>query len=478
MPFSKLGLSDRLVQGIVASGYTSPTQIQTQAIPLAIEGRDILGRAQTGTGKTAAFVLPTLHRLTQNPTQKRVRHIRALVLTPTRELAQQVDDFVTTYGRFTSISSLAVFGGVNIENQMKRLNRGVDLVVATPGRLLDHINRKTVDLSRVEILVLDEADRMFDMGFINDVRTIVSRIPSERQTLLFSATMSGEIKALVATLQKEPALIEVGERQRPVETVRQHFYGVSQEGKVGLLHHILETQQLESVLVFTRTKHGADKVSRRLERSGQKSVSIHSNRTQAQRQHALVGFKQGRYDILVATDIAARGIDVEGITHVINFDTPAYPEDYIHRIGRTGRAASIGDAITFVSNQERLHLKKIEKFVGNRYELKQYPGFEFEKATPTTNQIWDGTSKKKRKQQVDQERRSDPKHKYQAPKRGDHSRCSSPVVGNQNQVKIQATKQGTSMSKEYDWRQLITAEEETRGAFKKRMKKPLSRKTA
>jgi ATP-dependent RNA helicase RhlE len=263
-----------------------------------------------------------------------------------------------------------------MENQLKRLRRGVDIVIATPGRLLDHINRKTIDLSHVEVLVLDEADRMFDMGFINDVRTIIGRTPAKRQTLLFSATMSKEIRGLVASIQHNPEMIEVGERQKPVETVRQSFYNVEQDMKLTLLLHILKTEKLDSVLVFSRTKHGADKISRRLEKNGLKSVAIHANRTQAQRQRALAGFKQGQYKVLVATDIAARGIDVEGISHVINFDTPAFAEDYIHRIGRTGRASLTGDALTFVSNQERKHLKSIEFFVGKKYDLKRYPGFE------------------------------------------------------------------------------------------------------
>ncbi len=376
MPFSNLGLSDQLVQGILATGYTAPTEIQTRAIPLAVAGKDIIGCAQTGTGKTAAFVLPLLNHLTKVHGQPGHRHVRSLVLTPTRELAQQVEDFITTYGRFTTLQSVSIYGGVNMENQLKRLRRGVDIVIATPGRLLDHINRKTIDLSHVEILVLDEADRMFDMGFINDVRTIIGRTPAKRQTLLFSATMSKEIRALVASIQHNPEMIEVGERQKPVETVRQTFYNVEQDMKLTLLLHILKTEKLDTVLVFSRTKHGADKISRRLEKNGLKSVAIHANRTQAQRQRALAGFKQGQYKVLVATDIAARGIDVEGISHVINFDTPAFAEDYIHRIGRTGRATMTGDALTFVSNQERKHLKSIEFFVGKKYELKRYPGFE------------------------------------------------------------------------------------------------------
>jgi ATP-dependent RNA helicase RhlE len=382
MPFSKLGLADELVQGILATGYTAPTAIQERAIPLAVAGRDIIGCAQTGTGKTAAFVLPMLNHFLKHKHQD--RRTRGLVLTPTRELAQQVEEFVTGYGRFARLTSLAVFGGVSMENQIKRLQRGVDVVVATPGRLIDHINRRTVDLSHVEILVLDEADRMYDMGFIEDVRKIIARIPAKRQTLLFSATMSKEVKALVASIQNKPELIEIGEQRRPVETVQQYFYSSPQELKIDLLLHILNTQEMDSVLVFSRTKHGADKISHRLERSGIKSVAIHSNRTQAQRQRALAGFKQGQYKVMVATDIAARGIDVEGISHVVNYDTPTFAEDYIHRIGRTGRASATGDSITFVSNQENKYLKSIERYTDKRFELKRYPGFEYAKRPSPT----------------------------------------------------------------------------------------------
>ncbi len=378
MPFSQLGLNDQLVQGILAAGYTTPTEIQSRAIPFALQGKDLIGCAQTGTGKTAAFVLPLLQRLSTSH-QSSHRHVRALILTPTRELAQQVEDFIRSYGKFTHLQSLSVYGGVNMNNQVKRLERGVDIVIATPGRLLDHLNRRSVDLSRVECLVLDEADRMFDMGFINDVRKIIARVPADRQTLLFSATMSKDVQKLTASIQKQPEMIEVGPRTKPVDTVTQHFYSVPQDQKMDLLFHVLDSTPMDSLLVFARTKHGADKISRRLERRGVKAVAIHSNRTQAQRDHALAGFKQGQYKVLVATDIAARGIDVEGISHVINYDTPAFAEDYIHRIGRTGRASLKGDALTFVSREEQAHLKKIEHFVEKRYELKRHPSFDYTK---------------------------------------------------------------------------------------------------
>ncbi|HXG39269.1 MAG TPA: DEAD/DEAH box helicase [Bacteroidota bacterium] len=378
MPFTSLGLSDQLVQGILATGFTAPTEIQSRAIPVALAGKDIIGAAQTGTGKTAAFVLPILQRLTQHPHQ-RSHHCRALILTPTRELAHQIDSAITAYGRFLQMRTLAIYGGTNMQNQTKHLLRGVDIIIATPGRLLDHLERKTVNLSHVEVLVLDEADRMFDMGFIQDVKRIVARIPSERQTMMFSATMSKEVRELMSAIQKHPVLIEIGERRSPVNSVRQAFYTAPVNRKMELLLFMLEQKELDSVLVFSRTKHGADKISHRLQRSGIKSVAIHSNRTQAQRQRALGGFRNGEYRVLVATDVAARGIDVEGISHVVNYDIPHFPEDYIHRIGRTGRASATGDAITFVGQEETKHLKALERFTGKRYDITRYPGFDYSK---------------------------------------------------------------------------------------------------
>jgi ATP-dependent RNA helicase RhlE len=376
MPFKSLGLSDKLVQGILATGYTAPTAIQSQAIPTALAGRDIIGCAQTGTGKTAAFVLPILNRLAAYETADQTRHgVKALVLTPTRELALQVEESVRTYGRFMHLRSLAIYGGVGYNPQIQALKRGVDIVVATPGRLIDLMNSRNIDLSKVEVLVLDEADRMMDMGFIPDVRRIVAQVPTERQTLMFSATMSREIRDLTASIQRQPQLIEIGERRNPVATVTQHIFTVQREQKMDLLIHIIEEQNLDCVLVFSRTKHGADRISHRLERRGIRSAALHSNRTQSQRQKALDGFKRGHYRVLVATDIAARGIDVEGISHVINYDTPVYAEDYIHRIGRTGRAMATGDAITFVSRDEEDHLRSIERFIGKRLERKRHPTF-------------------------------------------------------------------------------------------------------
>jgi ATP-dependent RNA helicase RhlE len=374
MPFKSLGLSDPLVQGILATGYIAPTEIQSQAIPTAIGGRDIIGCAQTGTGKTAAFVLPILNRLCHEHATKR-KAIKALILTPTRELALQIEQAIIGYGRFLHFHTLAVYGGVSIEAQLSTLRRGVDIIVATPGRLLDHMYRRSINLGAVEVLVIDEADRMFDMGFINDVRKIITAVPKERQTLLFSATMPPEVRELAAGVQKHPKMIQIGEQRNPIETITQHIYPVQKEHKMELLLHMLQDGQMYSVLVFSRTKHGADKISHRLERAGIKSVAIHSNRTQGQRVRALDGFRSGKFQVMVATDIAARGIDVEGISHVINFDVPVFAEDYIHRIGRTGRAEATGDAITFVSHDEAKYLRQIERFIGRKFVMEKRPGF-------------------------------------------------------------------------------------------------------
>jgi ATP-dependent RNA helicase RhlE len=374
MPFSKLGLPDPLLQGILASGYTVPTDIQTQAIPAALEGRDIIGCAQTGTGKTAAFVLPILNRLcSQEPPKK--RPIRSLILTPTRELAVQIERSIINYGRFVDVRALAVYGGVSIETQLKTLRRGLDIVVATPGRLMDHMKRGTVDLRSVEVLVLDEADRMLDMGFIRDVRKIIAAVPQQRQTMLFSATMPPEVRQLAAGVQKDPVWIQIGEENNPIDTITQRVHPVEKQQKIDLLLHMLQNRPMHTVLVFSRTKHGADKIHRKLERAGVGSVAIHSGRSQGQRQRALDDFKKGKYQVMVATDIAARGIDVRGISHVVNFDVPEYAQDYVHRIGRTGRAKDTGDAITLVSPDERLYLRKIEQFIGAKLSVEEYEGF-------------------------------------------------------------------------------------------------------
>ncbi|MFA5833765.1 MAG: DEAD/DEAH box helicase [Bacteroidota bacterium] len=409
MAFKALGLNDRLVQGILATGYSTPTEIQARAIPLAVAGKDIIGSAQTGTGKTAAFTLPILNRLAEQ-TEKN-HHIKALILTPTRELAQQIEDAVKQYGRFLSLRALSVYGGTNMYNQLKQLSRGVDILIATPGRLIDHLERRSVNLSNVEVLVLDEADRMFDMGFIDDMRLIIKQTPDTRQTLLFSATMSKEVKSLVRNIQKSPELIEVGHQRSPATTVTQHFYTVNEDKKLSLLLHILQSKELDSVLVFSKTKIGAEKVSNNLHRNGIKAISIHSDRTQAQRQRALAGFKQGQYKVMVATDVAARGIDVEGISHVINYDIPTFAEDYIHRIGRTGRALSTGDALTFVTRSEARHVKKIEQFIGKRFEIKKYPDFDYNKVEEKPL---------KSAQQSDMEQQSDSETNFNREPRGEN----------------------------------------------------------
>jgi ATP-dependent RNA helicase RhlE len=302
-----MGLADPLVRGILATGYTAPTEIQSQAIPSILDGKDIIGCAQTGTGKTAAFVLPILNRLETVPRKTKMKKIRALVVTPTRELAVQIELAVRGYGRFMNIKTLAVYGGTRIETQIRFLRRGVEVVVATPGRLLDHIQRRTVNLSAVDILVLDEADRMLDMGFIDDIRKIVKELPDQRQTLLFSATMPRAVKKLTESIQRSPKMIQIGRQHNPIETITQHIYSVEKSLKMDLLLHMIEDWRMFSVLVFSRTKHGADKISRKLKRAGVVAVSIHSGRTQNQRQRALDGFRSGKYHVMVATDVAARG---------------------------------------------------------------------------------------------------------------------------------------------------------------------------
>jgi ATP-dependent RNA helicase RhlE len=378
MSFSTIGLSPATMRGISSCGYTAPTDIQRTTIPLVMGGKDIIGCAPTGTGKTAAFVLPILTRLEQSRTgDKAGRSPRALVLTPTRELAQQIEDAACTYGKFTGLRSVAIYGGTGMGGQLSKLQQGVDIVVATPGRLLDHLERGSIALSRIEILVLDEADRMYDMGFIDAVRRIIGQTPRKRQTLLFSATMSREMRSLVAEIQNNPQVIEIGVPFTPVESVEQHFYYIPQQSKMDLLLHVLEKGAIETMLVFSRTKHGADKIARKLLQRGISSAAIHSNRSQSQREQALEGFKMRHHKVLVATDIAARGIDVTGISHVVNYDTPVFAEDYIHRIGRTGRAEAKGLALTFVSNDEEKYVKKIEYLTGKRFEMTDYPGFAY-----------------------------------------------------------------------------------------------------
>ncbi|MFW5972433.1 MAG: DEAD/DEAH box helicase [Bacteroidota bacterium] len=376
MSFISFGFSERILKGITAAGYENPTPIQSRAIPSLLGGRDIIGCAQTGTGKTAAFVLPMLERISSSQPSGKTRRPRALVVTPTRELAVQVEESVRTYGRFAGVRSQTLYGGVSIDHQIRQVRRGTDVIVATPGRLLDHLDRGTVHLSDIEVLVLDEADRMLDMGFIRDIRKIVSHVPKDRQTMLFSATMPAPIRDLAASILSSPELITVGEQRNPAETVTQHVCNVIKERKLDLLFHVLENEPVTNVIVFSRTKHGADRIVKKLAQRGFSATVMHSNRTQSQRQRALDGLKQGRFNILVATDVAARGIDINDVSHVINYDTPNQAEDYIHRIGRTGRADATGDAITFVAGDEEAYIRNIERHTGKSLVRKTYEGFE------------------------------------------------------------------------------------------------------
>jgi ATP-dependent RNA helicase RhlE len=389
MAFQKLGLSPEVVRGVAAAGYTEPTPIQLRAIPAILAGKDVIGSAQTGTGKTAAFALPILTKLgatavspasadrkNQRDARSPGRHPRCLVLEPTRELAAQVETAFHDYGRFTDLRTAVVFGGVGYGEQREQLKRGVDILVATPGRLLDFLRQGEVKLHDIQMLVLDEADRMLDMGFLPDVRKIIERCPRQRQTMLFSATIPPEIASLSAWALRHPEQIEIGERRSPAETVTHAFYPVSSNQKFQLLLALLKRTDYQSVLIFCRTKHGADKIAHRLKAENHAVAVLHSNRTQRERIEALEGFKSGKYEVMVATDIAARGLDVEGVTHVINYDVPQHPEDYVHRIGRTGRAQKVGDAFTLITTEEFEHVQAIERFIGQsvpRLKLEDFP---------------------------------------------------------------------------------------------------------
>ncbi len=371
MPFSKLGLAAKVLDGVTAAGYTDPTPIQLRAIPLILAGRDVIGSAQTGTGKTAAFALPLLSRLGQRG------KLRALVLEPTRELAAQVETAVRDYARFTDLRTAVIFGGTGYGRQDQLLKRGVDVVVATPGRLLDQMQRRMLRLDQIEILVLDEADRMLDMGFLPDVRKIIERCPRNRQTMLFSATIPPEIGQLCKFALRNPETIEIGQRRMPAETVTHALYPVDVGQKQELLEDLLRRTDYDQVLIFCRTKNGADRAARRLQQQGHAVAVLHSSRTQRERENALSGFRNGRYEVMVATDIAARGIDVEQISHVINFDVPHHPEDYVHRIGRTGRAQSVGDAFTIMTAEDIQEVAAIEHFIGQKIPRVKLEGFNY-----------------------------------------------------------------------------------------------------
>ncbi len=382
MPFRALGLGAELLTAISEAGYTEPTPIQAAAIPEILAGHDLIGIAQTGTGKTAAFTLPILARLQALLQPGAPRGIKALVVAPTRELVVQIEENIRAYSRHLPLRIATIYGGVSEKPQIMNLRAGTEVVVATPGRLLDLMGGRHVDFRGLEFLVLDEADRMLDMGFLPPIRKIVAALPKKRQTLLFSATLSKEIEGVTREFQHDPKIVQIGRRSNPAETVTQLVYEVSPHLKPALLAHLLNDPALDMVLVFARTKHGADRIARKLEQSGIRTATLHANRSQNQRLRALQQFKAGEVRVLVATDIAARGIDVDGISHVINFDFPPQAEDYVHRIGRTGRAHAIGDAISFITDDDRSALRNLERFIGRGIVRKVAEGFDYKAAAP------------------------------------------------------------------------------------------------
>ena len=380
MSFESLGLTAALCRTVSDKGYTTPTPIQAAAIPAVLEGRDLMAAAQTGTGKTAGFTLPMLQRLQASAPTGGRRKVRALVLTPTRELCLQVMDSVRTYGKGMPLKSTAIFGGVSINPQISSLRQGVDIVVATPGRLLDHVNQRTIDLSQVEILVLDEADRMLDMGFIRDIKKIIALLPRARQNLLFSATFSDEIRALANSLLHNPQSVEVAARNTAVEAITQVVHPVDKSRKQELLSWLIGDGNWKQVLVFTRTKHGADRLARQLVQDGLRADAIHGNKSQAARTRALADFKCGKVRVLVATDVASRGLDIDQLPHVVNFELPTVPEDYVHRIGRTGRAGREGVAVSLVCVDEQKLLRDIERVLRREIPKVEVAGYEVDRS--------------------------------------------------------------------------------------------------
>ncbi len=432
MSFENLGLSIELLNAVKSQGYTQPTPIQTQAIPAIFKGRDILAGAQTGTGKTAAFALPLLQILSNNPSKKKCRKPRALVLTPTRELAAQVGESMRIYGRRLSLTSTMIFGGVNINPQIDRFKRGVDIVVATPGRLLDHAQRRTIDLSQIEILILDEADRMLDMGFIHDIKKIMAYVPRQRQNLMFSATYSSSIKKLADTILDDPVQIEVARRNTAAEMVTQYIHPVERGRKRELLSSLIRDKNWNQVLVFTRTKHGANRLTKQLMKDGIQAAAIHGNKSQNTRTKTLADFKKGAVRTLVATDVAARGLDINLLPHVVNFDLPNVPEDYVHRIGRTGRAGKNGVALSLVCRDDHDFLLGIQKLLKQKIEVKEIEGYQMEKFSSTPAK----KPQRRRPGNLTQSRRKKPAFKgkrsgtSQAPGR----RKSSPSQGNRRRT--------------------------------------------
>jgi ATP-dependent RNA helicase RhlE len=391
MSFSKLGLSPAVLEGVKAMGYVEPTPIQLRAIPLILEGRDVIGSAQTGTGKTAAFALPILTKLDQHQPKP-----RALILEPTRELASQVETAVRDYQRFTNLRVAVFYGGVGYGKQNDALKNGVDVIVATPGRLLDHVQQGNCRLDGVQFLVIDEADRMLDMGFLPDVRRILDRCTGQRHTALFSATIPPAIETLIQWAMKNPETVEIGARRSPAETVKHALYPVNSAQKDDLTLELLERLNYDSVIVFCRTKQGADKVAGMLKRNNHAVALLHSNRTQREREEALDGFRHGRFEVLVATDIASRGLDIEDVSHVINYDVPQHPEDYVHRIGRTGRAQATGDALTIMVAEDASHVQSIERFIGQKIPREKIENFDY-KYTALFDQGVDGVAGRRTK---------------------------------------------------------------------------------
>ena len=386
MSFQVLGLNPKILQAVTEAGYTEPTPIQSAAIPPIIAGHDLIGIAQTGTGKTAAFTLPMLTKLAAAQAAAGPnRRTRVLILAPTRELVVQIEENIRAYAKHLPLTIATVFGGVGEQPQIRALRSNTDIVVACPGRLLDLLGRRNGDFSGLEFLVLDEADRMLDMGFLPSIRQIVRQLPKQRQTLMFSATLSKEIEALTHEFQRAPKIVQIGRRANPAETVTQFVYEVPKHLKTALLVHLMKEPAMDMVLVFSRMKHAADRLARQLEQADIRTATLHSNRSQNQRLRALQDFKAGTVRVLVATDIAARGIDVDGISHVVNYDFPMHVEDYIHRIGRTGRANQIGDAISFVTNEDHGELRALERFIGRGLVRKKAEGFNYTSAAPPYN---------------------------------------------------------------------------------------------
>ena len=419
MAFSALGLDPKILQAVKEAGYTEPTPIQTAAIPPILAGHDLIGIAQTGTGKTAAFTLPILTTLAAQPSGPR-HSTRVLVIAPTRELVVQIEENVRAYGKHLPLTMATVFGGVGEHPQIRALRSATDIVIACPGRLIDLMNRRNGDFSGLQFLVLDEADRMLDMGFLPSIRQIVRQMPQKRQTLMFSATLSKEIEQLTHEFQRAPKIIQIGRRANPAETVTQLVYEVPKHLKPALLTHLLRDPQMDMVLVFSRMKHGADRIARNLEQKGIKTATLHSNRSQNQRLKALKDFKSGAVRVLVATDIAARGIDVDGISHVVNYDFPMHVEDYVHRIGRTGRANAIGDAISFVTPEDHGELRALERFIGRGIVRKRAEGFDYHAAGPAHTEA-----------SRDDERR--PRQQRPPPRGHGHSHAQRPASGGGSQ---------------------------------------------